>query len=175
MGSFSGLDRIFLGAAALGAVAVLARLAGLFAGLDGDDGDDFQILSLHGLSSFFLMFGLVGIALNRQSGAGAGLSLLGGILAGAAAVWALARVFRLALRLQSNGTLQPQAAAGCLGTVCAKIPAGGTGRVNVLIGQRLREMDAVEEYGGELPTGTPVRVVRVQRSLAIVQTLSSEA
>lgn len=175
MGSFSGLDRIFIGAAALGSAGVLARLAGLFAGMDGDDGDDFQILSLHGLSSFFMMFGLVGIALSRESGAGAAPSLLGGFLAGAAAVWALAQVFRLARRLQSSGTLQPQAAAGCLGTVCARIPAGGTGRVNVRIGQRLREMDAVEESGGELPTGTPVRIVRVQKSLAIVQLLSTEA
>lgn len=175
MDSSSGLERIFLAAAALGSVVVLARLVGLFAGMDADDGDDFQILSLHGLSSFFMMFGLVGFALNRQSGAGAAPSLLGGFLAGTAAVWALARVFRLALRLQSNGTLQPQAAAGCLGTVCARIPAGGTGRVNVRIGQRLREMDAVAESGGELPTGTPVRVVRVQKSLAIVQPLSSEA
>jgi len=66
------------------------------------------------------------------------------------------------------------AAAGCSGTVYLTIPAGGTGRVNVRIGQRLREMDAVHATGGELPTGTPIRVLRVDRSLAIVQSLSSK-
>jgi len=63
---------------------------------------------------------------------------------------------------------------GCLGTVYSRIPAGGTGRVNVLVGHRLREMDARGEAGGDLPTGTPIRVVRVEQSLAIVQPLSME-
>ena len=53
-----------------------------------------------------------------------------------------------------------------------RIPAGGTGRVTVKIGQRLREMDAVNAAGTELPTGTPVRVLRVERAIAIVQALS---
>lgn len=176
MGAYSTLDRIFIFAGAIGAFAVLMRMAALFAGGDGDDlgdGDDFRILSIHGLSTFLMMFGLVGVALTRQSGAGVGLSLLGGALAGLAAIWIMARLFRLALRFQSSGTIPSQAATGCLGTVYLHIPAGGTGRVNVRIGQRLREMDAVDAAGGELSTGTPVRVIRVQKSLAVVQPVSS--
>jgi len=178
VGSFSGLEWIFLGLAALGGLGMVARLVAMLAGLDGDDGDegdDFQVLSVQGLSSFFLMFGLVGIALDRQTGAGAVASLLGGFLAGAAAVWVLARIFRVALGLQSSGTIPSQAAVGCLGTVHQRIPERGTGRVNIRIGQRIREMDAVEASGAGLPTGTPIRVVRVERSLAIVQPFSPEA
>jgi hypothetical protein len=181
--SFTTLDRIFLLTALIGAIAVVYRLCALFLGgdLDGHDfgvdgdagGDGFQVLSIHGLASFFMMFGLVGLALSRQSRAGAGLSLLGGILAGLGAIWVISQVFRSALKLQSNGTLQPASAAGCLGTVYLTIPAGGTGRVSVRIGQRLREMDAIHDQGAEVPTGTPVRVVRVERSLAVVQTFSS--
>ena len=179
--SFTILDRILLLAGALGAAGVLLRVLFLFAGgdldgdgLDGDPGDGFRALSVHGLSSFFMMFGLVGFALSRQNQASAGWSLLGGLLAGLAAVWIIARLCRFALRLQPSGTLPLEAAAGCSGTVYLTIPAGGTGRVNVRIGQRLREMDAVHATGGELPTGTPIRVLRVDRSLAIVQSLSSK-
>ena len=187
--SFPLLDRIYLLAAFLGGLGLVGRLILMFAGgvLDGegfgvddhghdghlDGGHGFQALSIHGLSSFFLMFGLVGLALSRQGGAVLGVSLPGGIAAGLAALVVIARVFRLAHRLQSSGNLDARAAAGCRGTVYMRIPAGGTGRVTVKIGQRLREMDALNAAGTELPTGTPVRVLRVEQSLAVVQPLSS--
>ena len=180
------LDRIFLITAATGAFTVLLRAALLFAGsdLDGHDGDGldghdpgegaegFRFLSVFGLASFLMMFGLVGLALRHQSSAGAGLAILGGGLAGLVALWGLARLFHLGRHLQSSGTLLPQAAAGCTGVVYLGIPAGGTGRVTVRIGQRLREMDAMHCAGTALPTGTPVRVLRVERAIAIVQALS---
>jgi membrane protein implicated in regulation of membrane protease activity len=167
----STLDWIFIISGTIGGMLVLGRMAVLFFGvdLDGDDPSDFQILSLHGLSSFLLMFGLVGLALQMQSGAGPALSLLGGLVAGLLAVAVLARIIRLAGRLQSNGTLHSGGAEGCLGRVCLTIPTGGTGRVNVRIGQRLREMDAVHDGLASLPTGTPVRVVRVENNLAVVR------
>jgi hypothetical protein len=178
--ALSALDRVFLFTGALGAVVLVVRMALLLAGgvLDdaeqGEDGDGFKILSIHGLSSFFMMFGLVGLALSRQSRMGSELSLMGALAAGLAAIWVIARVFRLAFRLQSSGNLQPQAAAGCSGTVYLTIPAGGIGCVTVRIGQRTREMDAVCASGIELPTGQPIRVLRVERSLAVVQPLSSK-
>jgi len=177
----SPMDRIFVLAAALGGLGVGFRIlsmvlggfhdwGGLAEGAEGaEPGDGFQVLSLHGLSSFFLMFGLVGLALSRQWGAAPGPAFIGGFLAGLAALLSVARLFSLAHGLQSSGTLPVQAAAGCLGTIYQRIPPGGTGRVTVKIGQRLREMDAIHAGGGELPTGTPVRVVRVEQSLAVVQ------
>jgi len=174
----STLDRVFLFSAALGALAVAWRVVSLATGWDAeDDGgeDGVRILSVHGLSSFFLMFGLVGLALSRQSEAAPGFAILGALAAGLGALWIIAHLCRLALRLQANGTLHPQAAAGCVGTVYQKIPPGGTGRVNVRIGQRVREMDAMHAGDFELPTGTPIRVIRVirvDRALAVVQPLS---
>lgn len=184
LASLTRLDHLFLLCATLGAIVALVRVMFLFVGGDlgedapelddpGTPGAGFHDLSLHGLSSFFMMFGLVGLALDRQSRAGAGLAILGGLAAGAAALWIIARLFRFALRLQSSGTLPAQAATGCQGIVYLGIPAGGIGRVNVRIGQRLREMDASAEDGLALPTGTPVRVTRVQRTLAIVEPLSA--
>lgn len=106
-----------------------------------------MLLSVHGLTSFATMFGLVGLALSRQSRAGMGWSILGATLAGLASIWVITRLFRFARGLQSSGNIPPQAAVGCLGTVYLTIPAGGTGRVNVRIGQRLREMDAIHTGG----------------------------
>jgi hypothetical protein len=181
--AFTTLDRVFLITGGIGAMVVVFRVILLFLGGDhlgaledgdpGGEGNGFQFLSIHGLASFCLMFGLVGLALSLQTHAGAGLSILGGMAAGLAAIWVMARIFRLALRLQSSGTIQPQAAAGCSGTVYLTIPAGGVGRVTVRIGHRTREMDATTDTGAPLATGEPIRVVRVERSLAIVQPLSS--
>ena len=179
------LDRVFLLTALIGALAVLVQVVLLFTGggLDGDDGGgldgdgdagagDLRFLSALGLSSFFTMFGLVGLALSRQSRTGMGWSILGGVLAGLATLWGIARLFRFAAGLQSSGNINPQDALGCLGTVYLRIPAGGTGRVNVRIGTRLREMDAIHAEATELATGTPVRVVQVDRSLVVVQPLA---
>jgi hypothetical protein len=82
-------------------------------------------------------------------------------------------LFRFARRLLSSGTLPPEAAVGCPGTVHLTIPAGGTGRVGVRIGQRARDMDAVHAGRTALPTGTPIRVLRVERSLAVVRPLAA--
>jgi membrane protein implicated in regulation of membrane protease activity len=187
--SSSMLDQIFIITGLIGTFALVLRAVLLVVGwdLDGDPGEDledagdgdpgesFRFLSVLGLASFFMMFGLVGLALNRQSLVGAGWSILGGLAAGLLAIGLMARLFRFASRLQSSGNLDPQAAVQCLGTVCLTIPAGGTGRVNVRIGKRLREMDAMHVSGQELPTGTSVRVLRVERSLAVVQPLTPEA
>lgn len=89
LASFTRLDRIFLLCAALGSIVALFRVLFQFVGGElGEDapelddlgalGPGFRYLSLHGLSSFFMMFGL---ALNPQ-GAGAGASILGGLAAG---------------------------------------------------------------------------------------------
>ena len=182
------LDHVFLIAATAGAITLLFRAITLFAGgdLDGHDwedtdghdpgeaGDGFRFLSVFGLAAFFMMFGLVGMALRRSGEAGMGWSILGAVLAGLAALWVIARIFQLARHLQSSGTLQPQAAVGCRGTVYLTIPAGGTGRVNVRIGHRVREMDAMHSAGMALPTGTAVRVVRVDQALAVVEPLSDQ-
>lgn len=182
--SLSNLDWVFITAGASGTLVVLLRvgllLVGLSLDLDGDEfgdmdghgdhGDGFHFLTVHSLASFLMMFGLAGFALRRNQ-AGTAWAILGGILAGLGAIWVIARLFRFAHRLQSSGTLRLEDAVGSLGTVYLTIPAGQTGRVSLRIGQRLREMDAVHAGSGPLVTGTPVRVLRVERSVAVVEPL----
>jgi membrane protein implicated in regulation of membrane protease activity len=187
---FNGFEIFFLLCAVVGGFFVLVRLVLQFLGadthVDGDldvdmnidahhaDSDvGFKLLSVHGLTSFLMMFGLVGLALYRQSKVGFLGSLIGACLAGLASVWVIGRLFALFNRLQSSGTLPTSQAVGCTGTVYLNIPAGGTGRVTINFHNRLREFDAVaRDGGGELLTGTPIKVVQVHSNVLVVEKLS---
>lgn len=187
---FNGLEICFLLCAVLGGFFVVVKLVLQFAGggvdTDGDISGDigtgvdhadsdlgFRLLSLHGLSAFFMMFGLVGLALYRQSRVGAILALVGAVVAGILAVWVIGKIFRGAIHLQSNGTLKTAEAVGCTGTVYLTIPEGGVGRVSLNFHNRLREFDAKEQSGAKVPTGVPVRVVNVQASVLVVETINN--
>lgn len=185
---FNGLEIFFLICATLGGFLVVVKLILQFIGggtethLGGDavpafDGDHvdadigFRLLSLHGLSSFFMIFGLVGLALYRQSQTGAPLSIAGAVAAGMMSVWVIGKLFALANGLQSSGNLHIDDAVGCTGTVYLSIAQGGSGRVSLNFNNRLREMDAVEKNGAAVPTGTPVRVVAVNANVLVVEIL----
>jgi len=186
VGEFDGIELFFLICAGVGSFFVLAKLVLQFLGGDVDSDIDadididgahsdsdvgFKILSLHSLSAFLMMFGLVGLALYRQSHLGFVVALLGGTLAGVASVWIIGKLFFWAGRLQSSGTLSTSAALGSSGTVYLTIPANGTGRVNVSIRGRLREFDAVSRDGLSLATGTAVKVVQVNANVLVVEAL----
>lgn len=136
--------------------------------LDSDEG--FQLLSLYGLSSFFMMFGLVGLALYRQSKVGISFSVIGAVVAGFISVWVIGKIFKAATRLQSSGTMQTSDAIGCKGTVYLTIPQGGVGRVTLNIRNHLREFDAVGAHGEKIVTGTPIRVVEANGTTLLVET-----
>jgi membrane protein implicated in regulation of membrane protease activity len=124
---------------------------------------------MHGLSAFFMMFGLVGLAMYRQSQAGVVFSIIGAVAAGMISVWVIGKLFQGAARLQSSGTLKTADAVGSTGTVYLNIPKGGTGRVSLNFRNRLREFDATEKNGAEVPTGTPIRVVQVKANILVVE------
>jgi len=183
-----GFAIFFLLCALVGGFFVLLRFILQFAG--GDTGIDpqldteievhhadsdlgFKLLSLQGLSAFLLMFGLVGLALYQQSQAGFIVSIAGAVIAGLAAVWVIGRLFALANSMQSSGTLDSAAAAtGCSGTVYVRIPAGGSGQVTVIVKGRQREFTAVASDESELASGTPVRVVKVNAGVLVVEKLA---
>ncbi|MDH4163108.1 MAG: hypothetical protein OEW15_10520 [Nitrospirota bacterium] len=188
-GAFSnlaGLEVFFLACAAIGGIFVLLRLIMQFLGADADtdptaeapvdvdvhhtDSDiGFKFLSLHGLTAFFMMFGLVGFALFRQSNMGHLISILGAMAAGFASVWIIGRMFAMIGKLQSSGTVLLKNAVGCEGTVYLNIPAGGTGKVMITVNNRLREYEATSKDGMELKTGLPVRVVSVSGDRLVVE------
>jgi membrane protein implicated in regulation of membrane protease activity len=183
--NFSGLEMFFVACAAVGGLFVLVKLvlqcigsdADTDVGVHGDIGIDtdhadsdvgFRALSLQGLSAFFMMFGLVGLASYRQSRVGVTIAVVVAVAAGLASVWVIGKLFRMASRLQSSGTLQTRDAVGCTGTVYLTIPEKGSGRVSLNFKNHLREFDAIELNGAEVPTGTPVRVLQVNGNVLVV-------
>lgn len=186
--NFNGLEMFFLTCAVIGGFIFIVQFILQFVGgdanadlgVDSDFGIDsslidsdigFRLLSLHGLSAFFMMFGLVGLASYRQSQAGVVLSIVGAIVAGIVSVWVIGKLFQTAARLQSSGTLKTREAIGSTGTVYLTIPEKGTGRVTINFKNHLREFDASSKTGGELPTGTPIRVVRVNANILEVEVI----
>jgi membrane protein implicated in regulation of membrane protease activity len=181
---FDGLDYFFLGCAVIGGFFVLVKLILQFVGghadvdvntdinfdaqhLDSDVG--FRFLSLHGFSSFLMMFGLVGLALYRQSKSGLSVSIAGAVIAGLIAVWVISKLFQWAAGLQVSGNLQTADAVGSTGTVYLTIPERGTGRVSINFKNHLREFDATEKSGSAVPTGTPIRVVQVRANVLVIE------
>lgn len=133
--------------------------------VDGHAGHDmvdpgFKALSIQGISSFTTMFGVVGLAISR-GGQPVVVSWLGATGAGFAMLYAMKQIWTLFLRLQSSGTIKMQNAVGKEGQVYLRIPADGTGKAEVTVQDRLQIFDAVSERKEELPTGTPIRVVRI--------------
>jgi len=181
------LQKVFLGCAVFGGLLFILRtLWALIGGGDhdghGDTGLDdhsgfhgsdthdqdssdsfFRFLSLQSLTAFIMMFGLVGLALSKQSHIAAWGSVSGGFLAGVLAIWVLGTLMKGVAHLQSDGTMIPEHIVGCAGSVYLNIPPGGTGKVQASVDGSLREFSARAVHGESLKTGQPVQVVSVAR------------
>jgi len=120
----------------------------------------FKVLSLQGLTAFFAMFGLVGLALFHESKAGAAISVLGGLTGGALTTWLISMIFHAAKGLEVSGTVDLERAVGLTGTVYLGITSDKPGKLTINVHGRSLTLDAVTE-GEPLPTGIEVRVTRV--------------
>ena len=184
---FNGVEVFFLICAVVGGAFVGIRFVLLLFGLhDGDVGDGtvdgsgldghhadsdvgFKLLSLQGITSFLMMFGLVGMAFYHESRMGMLVSMIGGLAAGLASVWVIAKMFRMVVRLQSSGTIPIESTVGAQGKVYLTIPENGTGRVLISVRNSLREYDANSQDKQRIETGKPVRVVWVDGNVLVVE------
>ena len=130
------------------------------AGDHADADASFKLLSVQGLTSFFLMFGLVGLALLRAN-LHELITIAGGILAGLAMVAITGVVFSQMKRLQTDGTVKIENTIGSDGTVYLTIPRNGTGQVQVIVQGSLKIFDAVSANKNQIATGEKVRVTGV--------------
>lgn len=127
--------------------------------IDHDATDaSFKLLSLQGLTAFFMMFGLVGLAL-FHSGLHVAITIFGSVAAGLITAWILSLIFKAMLSLQSDGTLDIQNAIGQVGEVYLTIPAKGTGQVRVVVQGALRVFDAMSVNNKKIVTGEKIKVV----------------
>lgn len=182
------VEQLFVAAVVLGvAIFFLRILIGIFSGGGDFDGGDeiptsgdaglasFRLLSLQGISAFSVMFGLVGLALYRQEGLSAAVSVFGGIASGLATVWIIGRLLVRLGQLESDGTVKISRAVGQVGTVYLTIRPGGVGKVRVVVQQSLRIYDAISDAPEPLPTGARVRVVDVvEGNVLVVEPYNAE-
>lgn len=169
------METTYLAAAGLGLALIVGQfflsLFGLGSEHDldheasGDHGHEsgwlFGVLTFRAIASAIAFFGLGGLSalsfgLDSTSALGVALGC------GALALYLVALVMRGLARLKADGTVKPEDAVGCRGTVYLRIPAlqHGPGKVQLTVRNRTVEYAAVTR-GAELLTGTPVRVVAV--------------
>ncbi|MFW5856768.1 MAG: NfeD family protein [Planctomycetota bacterium] len=196
MGDLDGLDTAFAFSAIVGGLLFLVRLALMLFGGDhdadhdgvdsadmghdvshadgpdhtdgGDSGDAFRLLSIHSLTAFLLVFGLIGLGLHRQLDLHPFLAAPGAFLAGLAAMALIASLFSFMHGMQSSGTLDMRNAVGQEGNVYLTVAASGSGQVEITIQGRRQTFNAVTDGEADLPTDSRVRVVRVVSGSTLV-------
>lgn len=133
---------------------------------DADAG--FKLLSLQGLTAFFMMFGLVGLAFLNTS-LPSFLSVIGGTVAGLLTFGALRLIFMQMKRLQSEGTIQLKNTIGTQGSVYLNIPKDGTGQVQIVAQGALKIFDATSNSKQDLVTGEKIRVIGLDGNTLVVE------
>ncbi len=168
------LQQFFLYAAVGGGALFLVQLVLSMLGMGDADIDShslsdgssssadvaFKLLSLQGLTAFFGMFGLVGLALLLDSKVSPTLAVLGALAGGSLSTWVIARIFRAAQGMQSSGTLDLSKVVGSRGVVNLRIAPGKPGKVTVNLHGRLLELEATSD-GDTFETGAEVGVERL--------------
>lgn len=121
----------------------------------------FSLFTLRNFVNFFLGFGWGGISLapaihNRT------MLVLAAIASGLVFVAIFVVMFRLILRLETNGAFRIADCIGLTASVYLRIPAqhAAAGKVQVSVNGSVHELDAFTD-GDFLPTGTRVRIVNV--------------
>ena len=120
----------------------------------------FKLLSVQGLTSFFMMFGLVGLALLKAD-LHVLITLVGGVAAGLVTVAVSGLIFSQMKRLQTEGNINIQNTVGSEGNVYLTIPKDGTGQVQIIVQGSLKIFDATSNQKNTIATGDRVRVVGV--------------
>lgn len=133
------------------------------AGMNVDTGDSvgaFKALSIQGVIAFIMGFGWAGLAALHSTNWSLPILMIAAIGGGLATAWVLATTMRAMMEFQSSGNVNIQSTVGLEGTVYVGVPgnAAGRGQVQVVVDGRQRIYNAVS-HGGELPTGTRVRVM----------------
>jgi membrane protein implicated in regulation of membrane protease activity len=126
----------------------------------------FQFFSIQAIAVFCMGTGWMGLAA-RHSGARMETALVASVVFGVLLVLLMGKLMQKARMLESSGTLDVKRAVGQRGTVYLTIPRGGQGQVQIVVQDRLMTLDA-RSSGADLPTGTKIRVDRVEESVLVV-------
>ena len=196
LGGITGIDVFFAAMAVIGTILftiyfALVLLGGVAEGLadaipfvdasfELDAEGVFHMLTIQGLLSFMMMFGIFGLAVS-QGDYGALPAITAGSIAGIASMWVVGKVFQAIAGLETDGTVVHNRAHGAKGTVYRTIKPGQSGQVQVEFQDALRTCEAVaEDETLTIETGKFILVVGniaevlVVRPLKVTDAMASE-
>lgn len=177
-------EKVFLFFAIFGGIVFVVRFflyflgAGIDSGVDfSSDGgisdaaqDAFNTFNLHNISAFCLIGGLTGYGA-LKGGISIFISSLLAAAAGLLTVFVLTKIFMLAGKLQSDGTVDLKQAKGSTAVVYLTIRPKTGGQVQVHIQERLMTLNAYGVSDKEIPSGALVRICDVRNEQLIVEPL----
>lgn len=132
----------------------------------------FHMLTIQGLLSFMMMFGIFGLAVS-QGDYGALPAIAAGTVTGLALMWMVGKVFQAIAGLETDGTVVHSQALGAKGTVYRTIMPGRSGQVQVEFQSALRTCEAVaEDETMKIETGKFVVVTGNVAETLVVKPLS---
>jgi hypothetical protein len=182
MGSlFFGIKTLFLLASAVVSVDMLDDMDSDYE-IDHSDGNhevvshdnnSIQVLSLHSLAGFFMMFGWVGLACYKQLCFSAIIAILIGLTAGIVTMLCSAYLFLFSKKMHSSGTVfTSNQTVGKIATVYNRIPAHGVGKVQLDVNGITRELLAQSSHQTVIASFKKVRIVRaLDKEIVLVEEL----
>ncbi len=185
--AITGVDLLFAGSAIVGTILfliyfVLVLVGGVADGamdalgfdIDLDVGAEgiFHMLTIQGLLSFMMMFGIFGLGVS-QSNDNVLYAIGAGTIAGIGSMWVIGKVFQLMKSLETDGTVKYHEAIGAKGKVYQTIYPGDSGQVQVEFTGALRTVSAVSQNEKEeIKTGKFIQVVDHIGETLIVKSIS---
>tara|TARA_B110001452_G_scaffold195780_1_gene165777 strand:+ start:1935 stop:2561 length:627 start_codon:yes stop_codon:yes gene_type:complete len=187
LGGISGIDILFAVMAIIGTFLFLIYFALVLIGgvadgaleivgfdTDFDLGAEgvFHMLTIQGILSFIMMFGIAGLAVTQSDGSDL-LAIIVAIISGMSSMWVIGKVFQAMKSLEVDATVKHSLSIGAQGKVYMDIRAGETGQVQVEFQNAMRTCDAVlEDATMSLKTGKFVEVVQAIGETLVVKPLS---
>jgi membrane-bound ClpP family serine protease len=185
--AITGVDLLFAGSAIVGTILfliyfVLVLVGGVADGamdalgfdIDLDVGAEgiFHMLTIQGLLSFMMMFGIFGLGVS-QSNDNVLYAIGAGTIAGIGSMWVIGKVFQMMKSLETDGTVKYHEAIGAKGKVYQTIYPGDSGQVQVEFTGALRTVSAVSQNEKEeIKTGKFIQVVDHIGETLIVKSIS---
>ena len=188
LGDISGIDVFFAAMAVIGTILFVIYFALVLIGGVADGIADaipfldvnfemdaegvFHMLTIQGLLSFMMMFGIFGLAVS-QGDYGALPAIAAGTVTGLASMWMVGKFFQAIAGLETDGTVVHSQALGAKGTVYRTIMPGKSGQVQVEFQSALRTCEAVaEDETLKIETGKFVVVTGNVAETLVVKPLS---
>jgi len=121
-----------------------------------------RFFSIRGIVAFFSLFGWIGVVLAEKE-INTFIIFFIATICGLIGMFVIAMMFYLISKMQRNGNISIKNAIGYTGQVYLTIPAkqAGAGKIQIVIQERLTEVNAMTNSYKPLSTGTMVRVVDI--------------